>query len=116
MAEAGIDGDEWTAIVAKCMAGQAAEFACTQAQQCYGAIGFTCEHEFHRHLRRMYVARPDVRRLAHARARDRHRLQETGIVPRIGNALTVRMDLAFPPEAEAFRAEVRAFLAEHLPP
>ena len=25
------------------------------------------------------------------------------------------MDLAFPPEAEAFRAEVRAFLAEHLP-
>jgi alkylation response protein AidB-like acyl-CoA dehydrogenase len=25
------------------------------------------------------------------------------------------MDLSFPPEAEAFRAEVRAFLAEHLP-
>ena len=25
------------------------------------------------------------------------------------------MDLTFPPEAETFRAEVRAFLAEHLP-
>src|ERR1700710_1177662 len=26
------------------------------------------------------------------------------------------MDLKFPPEAEEFRAEVRAFLADHLPP
>ena len=52
---AGTSGDEWSALVAKTVAGQAAETACTQAQQCYGAIGFTWEHEFHHYLRRTYV-------------------------------------------------------------
>ncbi|CAB4365002.1 MAG: hypothetical protein F2681_13215 [Actinobacteria bacterium] len=52
---AGHSGDEWSALVAKAVAGQAAETACTQAQQCYGAIGFTWEHEFHHYLRRTYV-------------------------------------------------------------
>jgi Acyl-CoA dehydrogenase, C-terminal domain len=55
MEEASTSGLAWDAMVAKCLAGQAAEFACTQAQQCYGAIGFTWEHEFHRYLRRAYV-------------------------------------------------------------
>lgn len=82
--EAGLDGDPWTATVAKCMAGQAAEFACTQAQQCYGAIGFTFEHEFPAYLRRMYSLDRmfgDWRSLEHEIGR---RLQETGVVPRIG--------------------------------
>ncbi len=82
--EAGLDGDPWTATVAKCMAGQAAEFACTQAQQCYGAIGFTFEHEFPAYLRRMYALDRmfgDWRSLEHEIGR---RLQETGVVPRIG--------------------------------
>ncbi|MGE0309423.1 MAG: acyl-CoA dehydrogenase family protein, partial [Acidimicrobiia bacterium] len=52
--EAAVTGSPWTATVAKTLAGRAAEFACTQAQQCYGAIGFTWEHEFHRSLRRIY--------------------------------------------------------------
>jgi len=39
--EAVATGDPWTAMVAKSLAGHAAENACTQAQQCYGAIGFT---------------------------------------------------------------------------
>jgi hypothetical protein len=83
-AEAGDDGDEWTAIVAKCMAGQAAEFACVQAQQSYGAIGFTWEHEFHRYLRRTYALDSmlgDWRTLEHEIGA---RLQATGTVPRIG--------------------------------
>ena len=82
--EAGLDRDPWTATVAKCMAGQAAEFACTQAQQCYGAIGFTFEHEFPGYLRRMYSLDRmfgDWRSLEHDIG---SRLQETGVVPRIG--------------------------------
>lgn len=82
--EAGFDGEPWTATVAKCMAGQAAEFACTQAQQCYGAIGFTFEHEFPGYLRRMYALDRlfgDWRSLEHEIGTE---LQATGVVPRIG--------------------------------
>jgi len=83
-AQAGFDGDPWTAMVAKCMAGQTAEHACTQAQQCYGAIGFTWEHEFHRSLRRTYALDRlfgDWRTLEHEIGT---RLQAGGTVPRIG--------------------------------
>jgi alkylation response protein AidB-like acyl-CoA dehydrogenase len=83
--EAGLDGDPWTAKVAKCMAGQTAEHACTQAQQCYGAIGFTWEHEFHHYLRRTYALDGmlgDWRTLEHQIGT---RLQELGVVPRIGS-------------------------------
>ncbi len=84
-AEAGNAGDDWSALVAKAMAGQAAEFACTQAQQCYGAIGFTWEHEFHRYLRRTYMLDRlfgDWRSLEHEIGM---RLQATGVVPHIGS-------------------------------
>jgi hypothetical protein len=83
-AEAACDGTPWTASVAKALAGRAAEFACTQAQQSYGAIGFTWEHEFHRYLRRTYVLDwlfGDWRTLE--REIGEH-LLETGVVPRIG--------------------------------
>lgn len=82
--EAGLDRDPWTALIAKCMAGQAAEYACTQAQQCYGAIGFTYEHEFPGFLRRTYALDRqfgDWRTLEHEIGR---RLQSSGVVPRIG--------------------------------
>ena len=83
--EAGLDGDAWTAMVAKCMAGQTAEHACTQAQQCYGAIGFTWEHEFHHYLRRTYALDRlfgDWRTLEHEIGA---RLQAAGTVTRIGS-------------------------------
>jgi hypothetical protein len=54
-AEASRSGRAWDALVAKALAGKATENACTQAQQCYGAIGFTWEHPFHHYLRRSYV-------------------------------------------------------------
>ena len=82
--EAAEQGDEWTALVAKCLAGRAAENACTQVQQCYGAIGFTWEHEFHRYLRRVYILDRefgDWRTLEHEIG---DRLQATRVVPRIG--------------------------------
>jgi len=82
--EAGRSADPWVSLVAKCMAGRAAEFACTQAQQCYGAIGFTWEHTFHRYLRRMYVLDRmfgEWRDLEHEIG---ERLQSGGDVPRIG--------------------------------
>jgi alkylation response protein AidB-like acyl-CoA dehydrogenase len=82
--EAGVTGDTWSAMVAKCMAGQAAEHACTQAQQCFGAIGFTWEHELHRYLRRTYVLDQLLgswRSLEHEIG---SRLQATGVVPHIG--------------------------------
>jgi alkylation response protein AidB-like acyl-CoA dehydrogenase len=82
--EAGLDGDVWTAMVAKCMAGQTAEHACSQSQPCYGAIGFTREHEFHRYRRRTYALDRmfgDWRTLEHEIGT---RLQESGAVTRIG--------------------------------
>ena len=82
--EAGIAGDPWSALVAKCMAGRAAETACTQAQQCYGAIGFTWEHEFHRYLRRTYTLDwlfGDWRSLEYEIGTQ---LQATHVVPHIG--------------------------------
>ena len=84
VAEAATSGSAWTAIVAKALAGRAAEDACTQAQQTYGAVGFTWEHEFHRYLRRTYVLDwllGDWRTLEFELGTQ---LQTTGEVPRIG--------------------------------
>jgi alkylation response protein AidB-like acyl-CoA dehydrogenase len=53
--EASESGQPWDALVAKALAGKAAEAACTQAQQCFGAIGFTWEHPFPHRLRRVYL-------------------------------------------------------------
>jgi hypothetical protein len=53
--EAASSGSPWAALVAKALAGHAAEDSCTQSQQAYGAIGFTWEHSFHRYLRRTYA-------------------------------------------------------------
>ena len=59
--------------------------ACTEAQQCYGAIGFTWEHEFHLYLRRTYVLDSMLggwRALEFEIGSD---LQATGHVPQIGS-------------------------------
>jgi hypothetical protein len=82
--EAGWSGDAWAATVAKCLAGRAAENACTQAQQCFGAIGFTWEHELHRYIRRTYTLDRllgDWRSLEHEIGAQ---LQQLGTAPAIG--------------------------------
>jgi Acyl-CoA dehydrogenase, C-terminal domain len=77
--------DPWTALVAKAMAGQAAETACVQAQQCYGAIGFTWEHEFHRYLKRAYALDWIAGDWRSLESQIGATLQATGVVPHIGS-------------------------------
>jgi hypothetical protein len=84
VAEAAVSGSPWVAMVAKAAAGRAAEEACTQAQQVYGAIGFTWEHEFHRFLRRVYVLDRLFGDWRTLEVEIGMRLQSTGQVPRIG--------------------------------
>jgi hypothetical protein len=47
--------DELTSLLAKAAAGQAALTAARHCQQVLGGIGFTAEHELHRHVRRAFV-------------------------------------------------------------
>jgi hypothetical protein len=56
-AEATLSGadDDLSALLAKAAAGHAALTTARQCQQVLGGIGFTAEHEFHRHARRALV-------------------------------------------------------------
>ncbi len=47
--------DDWGALLAKAAAGQAALAAARHCQQVLGGIGFTAEHNLHRHVRRAMV-------------------------------------------------------------
>ncbi|MFJ8059308.1 acyl-CoA dehydrogenase family protein [Streptomyces sp. NPDC096142] len=47
--------DAWSALLAKAAAGQAALTAARHCQQVLGGIGFTAEHDLHRHVRRAMV-------------------------------------------------------------
>ena len=47
--------DDFTSLLAKAAAGQAALTAAKHCQQVLGGIGFTNEHELHRHVKRMLV-------------------------------------------------------------
>ncbi len=85
VAEASSSGSPWAALVAKALAGRAAEHACTQAQQSYGAIGFTWEHDLHRSLRRTYVLDWLFGSWRTLEREIGARLIATGEVPRIGS-------------------------------
>jgi hypothetical protein len=82
--EAAGSGSPWAATVAKALAGRAAEEACTQAQQCYGAIGFTWEHHLHRALRRVYLLDRLLGGWRDLEPEIGATLQATGTVPKIG--------------------------------
>jgi hypothetical protein len=83
--EAARSGRAWDALVAKCLAGRAAEEACTQAQQAYGAIGFTWEHPFHRSLRRTYALDRLLGGWRDLEVEVGRRLRATGEVPKLGS-------------------------------
>jgi alkylation response protein AidB-like acyl-CoA dehydrogenase len=53
--EAWADPGPLTALLAKVWAGRTARLVGKQAQQVLGGMGFTWEHPFHRHLRRVLV-------------------------------------------------------------
>lgn len=48
-------GDDFGSLLAKAAAGQAALTAARHCQQVLGGIGFTAEHELHRHVRRVLL-------------------------------------------------------------
>lgn len=85
VAEAAASRRPWDALVAKCLAGRAAEESCTQAQQAYGAIGFTWEHPFHRSLRRTYALDRLLGGWRDLEVEIGRRLRESGEVPRLGS-------------------------------
>jgi hypothetical protein len=47
--------DDFGSLLAKAAAGQAALIAARHCQQVLGGIGFTAEHEMHRHVRRVFL-------------------------------------------------------------
>jgi hypothetical protein len=51
----GVDNPDLTAMLAKAAAGKAALTAAKHCQQVLGGIGFTAEHELHRHVKRALV-------------------------------------------------------------
>lgn len=50
-----VDDDELGSLLAKAAAGQAALTAARHCQQVLAGIGFTAEHDLHRHIRRVHV-------------------------------------------------------------
>ena len=51
----GVDNPDLTALLAKAAAGKAALTAAKHCQQVLGGIGFTAEHDLHRHVKRVLV-------------------------------------------------------------
>ena len=98
-AAAGGDQRALTAAIAATLAGDAAYLCANLNQQVHGGIGMTWEHDAHLYLRRATVLRAllDGERAA-AEATD---LVRRGVVR--------ERSIDLPPEAEAMRAEVRAF-------
>jgi hypothetical protein len=52
---AAVEPDDFGFLLAKAAAGQAARIAARHCQQVLGGIGFTAEHELHRHVKRSLV-------------------------------------------------------------
>lgn len=81
--EDNIDADDLGALLAKAAAGQAALTAARHCQQVLGGIGFTAEHDLHRHIRRVLVldgllgSSRELTRAAGAM------LRTTGVTPRL---------------------------------
>ena len=103
--------------------GQVAEEAAGFSLHVHGGYGFMLEYDVQLHVRRAKAARlllGDPRRELQVVA-DRRWGAEAPAAVAVTAAATARptrpgMDFRFEPETEAFRAEVRAFVAEHLTP
>jgi len=98
-AETGGDQLHLTAAIAATLAAQAADLAANLNIQVHGGIGFTYEHDAHLYLRRATAIEAFLD--PETAAKDVTDLTRQGVIR------TKSVEL--PPEAEAFRDEVRAF-------
>jgi alkylation response protein AidB-like acyl-CoA dehydrogenase len=100
----GRDEAELAAAVASSLALPAFVFCAKQNIQVHGGIGYTWEHDAHLYLRRALALESLMGRVDRARE-DVVRLMARGV--------RTRATIALPPEAEAFRAEARAFVEQY---
>jgi 3-oxochol-4-en-24-oyl-CoA dehydrogenase len=122
-----LDEDDPTAPLRAAQAswygGQVADEAAGFSLHVHGGYGFMLEYDVQLHVRRAKATRlllGDPRRELQVVA-DRRWGDEAPDATAVTAAATARptragMDFRFDPETEAFRAEVRAFIAEHLTP
>jgi len=103
--DAGDDGADLAVAVAAALGPEAAYRCAKDCIQVLGGIGFTWEHDAHLFLKRAMATRLLVGEGAHWR-------QEVAALVRRGRRRTSTIEL--PPEAEAHRSEVRAFLDDLL--
>ncbi len=80
---ASTDDDELGAVLAKAAAGQAAITAARHCQQVLGGIGFTAEHDLHRHVRRALVLDGLLGSTRELTREAGARLREHGSAPRL---------------------------------
>ena len=99
--------EDWRVLAAAAFAFSARELrqVALEIQHTFAAIGFSEEHEAPRHFRRVHA---DVSRLGGVR---HSREEVAAFLLRGGGARMPDLDLG--PAANAFRAEVRTWLAEH---
>jgi hypothetical protein len=75
--------DDFTALLAKAAAGRAALTAARHCQQVLGGIGFTNEHELHRHIKRVLVLDGLLGSTRELTCEAGARLREEGSTPRL---------------------------------
>jgi alkylation response protein AidB-like acyl-CoA dehydrogenase len=92
---------ELAAATASCLALPAFMFCARQNIQVHGGIGYTWEHDAHLYLRRAIALEALMGPVARARE---------DVVRLMGRGVRTKATIELPPEAEAFREEVRAFV------
>jgi alkylation response protein AidB-like acyl-CoA dehydrogenase len=92
---------ELAAATASCLALPAFAFCARQNIQVHGGIGYTWEHDAHLYLRRAIALEALLGPVDRARE---------DVVRLMGQGVRTKVTIELPPEADAFREEVRAFV------
>jgi alkylation response protein AidB-like acyl-CoA dehydrogenase len=82
---ASAEPSDFTALLAKAAAGQAALTAARHCQQVLGGIGFTAEHPQHRHVKRVLVLDGLLGSARELTSEAGALLRTTGVAPRLAN-------------------------------
>jgi alkylation response protein AidB-like acyl-CoA dehydrogenase len=92
---------ELAAVTASCLALPAFAFCARKNIQVHGGIGYTWEHDAHLYLRRAIALEAWMGPVDRARE---------DVVRLLGRGVRTKATIELPPEADAFREEVRAFV------